>query len=123
MLITKDQILETVEKMSVKDIIDLITAMEKKFNVSADNFVNTKTHDEKIIKKEEKTEFKIILKNIGKNKISVIKAVRSAMTLGLKEAKDLVESAPITLKENLNKEDVKSLEQVLKNAGAEVEIK
>jgi large subunit ribosomal protein L7/L12 len=97
--------------------------MEEKFGVSATAInSNTKTGQD-IESTEEKTEFNVFLKNIGGNKVSVIKAVRSATGLGLKEAKDLVESAPILVKENVNKEESESLKKTLENAGAEVEIK
>lgn len=121
MSITKEQILEAVSEMSVMNVVDLITAMEKKFGVSANVAINPQNHEKDI--PEEKTEFDISLKVIGPNKISVIKAVRSATGLGLKEAKDLVESAPAVLKENISKEDAESLKKTLENVGAEIEIK
>lgn len=124
MLITKNQILEAISSMSVKEITELVNSMEQKFNVSINNLSHsasvTQQKDQKI---EEKTEFNVILKNIGSNKIAVIKAVRSATGLGLKEAKDLVESAPVVIKEKISKENSSSLEEILKKAGAEVEIK
>lgn len=123
MSINKEQILEAIAEMSVKNVIELVSAMEEKFGVSATAInSNTKTGQD-IESTEEKTEFNILLKNIGGNKVSVIKAVRSATGLGLKEAKDLVESAPILIKENINKEESESLKKILENAGAEVEIK
>ncbi|QCI23612.1 50S ribosomal protein L7/L12 [Buchnera aphidicola (Macrosiphoniella sanborni)] len=122
MSITKEQILEAISKMSVMNVVDLITAMEEKFGVSASMPMNSNNHNEHD-KNEEKTEFDIFLKSIGPNKVSVIKTVRSATGLGLKEAKDLVESAPIILKENLNKEDAESLKKTLEDVGAEIEIK
>lgn len=124
MLNTKNQILEAIAAMSVKDITDLVSDMEKKFNVSSNNLavssVITNQQPEII---EEKNEFTVVLKTIGANKIAVIKAVRSTTGLGLKEAKDLVESAPVSIKESINKENAESLASLLKNAGAEVELK
>lgn len=125
MLITKNQILEAIASMSVKDITELVSAMEKKFNVSSSNNIATSSivlnQKNEVI--EEKTEFNVVLKSIGTNKVSVIKAVRSATGLGLKEAKDLVESAPVNIKENINKENAELLASLLKNTGADVEIK
>ncbi|QJC33382.1 50S ribosomal protein L7/L12 [Enterobacteriaceae endosymbiont of Donacia clavipes] len=120
MPITKEQIIEAVESMSIMDIMELINSMEKKFGVSS-VIKNEENNNKKKI--EEKVEFNVYLKNIGKNKISVIKAVRSIMNLGLKEAKDLVESAPVILKEAINKEEALDLESKLKISGAEIEIK
>jgi large subunit ribosomal protein L7/L12 len=122
MSITKEQILEAISEMSVMNVVDLITAMEEKFGVSASMPINNSNHHEKDTN-EEKTEFDIFLKVIGPNKVSVIKTVRSATGLGLKEAKDLVESAPTVLKENISKEDAESLKKTLEDVGAEIEIK
>ncbi|AEO07868.1 50S ribosomal protein L7/L12 [Buchnera aphidicola] len=122
MSITKEQILEAVSKMSVMNVVDLITAMEEKFGVSASMSLNSNNNHEKE-SNEEKTEFDVFLKSIGPNKVPVIKTVRSATGLGLKEAKDLVESAPIVLKENISKEDAESLKKQLEDVGAEIEIK
>lgn len=125
MLISKNQILEAIESMSVKEITELVSEMEKKFNVSINNLSLSsnaiKQPDQQA--KEEKTEFNVFLKNIGNSKIAVIKAVRTITGLGLKEAKDLVESSPVVIKENISKENAQSLEETLKKAGAEVEIK
>lgn len=123
MSINKEQILEAIAEMSVKNVIELISAMEEKFGVSA-NAINTNaTTGQADTSTEEKTEFNVFLKTIGGNKVSVIKAVRSATGLGLKEAKDLVESAPTLIKENINKNESESLKKILEDAGAEVEIK
>ncbi len=92
MSITKDQIIEAVSAMSVMDVVELISAMEEKFGVSAAAAVAVAAGP--VEAAEEKTEFDVILKGIGANKVAVIKAVRGATGLGLKEAKDLVESAP-----------------------------
>ncbi|WP_343152816.1 50S ribosomal protein L7/L12 [Buchnera aphidicola] len=122
MPITKEQIIEAIADMSVTNVIDLISDMEKKFNVSAVS-QNNSGNNQNTSNIEEKTEFNVFLKSIGKNKIAVIKAARSATGLGLKEAKDLVESAPVIIKENLNKNDSLSLKKALEAAGAEIEIK
>lgn len=125
MLISKNQILEAIESMSVKEITELVSEMEKKFNVSINNLSLSSNATEQPDKKakEEKTEFNVLLKSIGNSKIAVIKAVRTITGLGLKEAKDLVESSPVVIKENISKENAQSLEETLKKAGAEVEIK
>ncbi|ANZ22290.1 50S ribosomal protein L7/L12 [Buchnera aphidicola (Diuraphis noxia)] len=122
MSITKEQILQAVSEMSVMNVVELISAMEEKFGVSANMAISSSSNCEKDTH-EEKTEFDIFLKAIGPNKVSVIKTVRSATGLGLKEAKDLVESAPTVLKENISKEDAESLKKTLEDVGAEIEIK
>ena len=121
MSITKDQILEAVAAMSVMDVVELVSAMEEKFGVSAAAAVAVAAGPAEAA--EEKTEFDVILKGIGANKVAVIKAVRAATGLGLKEAKDLVESAPAALKEGISKDDAESLKKALEEAGAEVEVK
>ncbi|EED1058737.1 50S ribosomal protein L7/L12 [Escherichia coli] len=119
MSITKDQIIEAVAAMSVMDVVELISAMEEKFGVSAAAAVAAGP----VEAAEEKTEFDVILKAAGANKVAVIKAVRGATGLGLKEAKDLVESAPAALKEGVSKDDAEALKKALEEAGAEVEVK
>lgn len=121
MSITKDQILEAVATMSVMDVVGLISAMEEKFGVSAVVATGVSVDSEEVA--EEKTEFDVVLSAIGGNKVSVIKAVRSVTGLGLKEAKDLVESAPAILKESISKEDAEVLKKSLEEAGASVEVK
>ncbi|QJC35381.1 50S ribosomal protein L7/L12 [Enterobacteriaceae endosymbiont of Donacia proxima] len=122
MAITKKQIIEAIESMSIMDIMDLINSMEKKFGVSS-VITSKQDNNQQEEKKEEQTEFSIHLKNIGNNKISVIKTVRNILNLGLKEAKDLVESAPVVLKESISKQEALDLESKLKISGAEIEIK
>lgn len=122
MSITKEQIIDAVAEMSVMDVVELISMMEKKFGVSATANVAVNTGSP-VELEEEKTEFDVELRSIGTNKIAVIKAVRSATGLGLKEAKDLVESAPTTVKEGINKDEAETLKQALEKAGASVEIK
>jgi len=121
MSITKDQILEAVAAMSVMEVVELVSAMEEKFGVSAAAAVAVAAGPAEAA--EEKTEFDVILKGIGANKVAVIKAVRGATGLGLKEAKDLVESAPAALKEGISKDDAEALKKSLEEAGAEVEVK
>ncbi|ADF59811.1 MULTISPECIES: 50S ribosomal protein L7/L12 [Enterobacteriaceae] len=122
MSITKDQIIEAVSAMSVMDVVELISAMEEKFGVSAAAAVAVAAGPAADAA-EEKTEFDVILKAAGANKVAVIKAVRGATGLGLKEAKDLVESAPAALKEGVSKDDAEALKKSLEEAGAEVEVK
>ncbi|CUX95752.1 50S ribosomal protein L7/L12 [Candidatus Mikella endobia] len=124
MFITKDQIIDAVAKMSVIDVVELISMMEKKFGVSSTT-TSSITNTEKVSTEniEEKTEFDVILNEIGTNKIAVIKAVRGATGLGLKESKDLVESAPTTIKIGLNKNDAENLKNLLEEIGASIQIK
>jgi len=119
MSITKDQILEAVAAMSVMEVVELVSAMEEKFGVSAAAVAVAAGPAEAV---EEKTEFDVILKAVGANKVAVIKAVRTATGLGLKEAKDLVEATGV-IKEGISKDDAAALEAALKEAGAEVEVK
>ncbi|MFJ5162422.1 50S ribosomal protein L7/L12 [Pantoea sp. NPDC088449] len=120
MSITKDQILEAVAAMSVMEVVELVSAMEEKFGVSAAAAVAVAAGPAEAV--EEKTEFDVVLKSVGANKVAVIKAVRTATGLGLKEAKDLVEATG-TIKEGISKDDAAALEAALKEAGAEVEVK
>jgi large subunit ribosomal protein L7/L12 len=120
MSITKDQILEAVAAMSVMEVVELVSAMEEKFGVSAAAAVAVAAGPAEAV--EEKTEFDVILKAAGANKVAVIKAVRTATGLGLKEAKDLVEATG-AIKEGISKDDAAALEAALKEAGAEVEVK
>lgn len=121
MSITKEQILDAVAAMSVMEVVELISMMEEKFGVSAAAAVAVAAGPAEVV--EEKTEFDVILKEIGANKVAVIKAVRGATGLGLKEAKDLVESAPATLKEAISKDEAEALKKALEEAGAVVEFK
>jgi large subunit ribosomal protein L7/L12 len=121
MALTKEEIIEAVASMSVMEVTELVKAMEEKFGVSAAAAVvaGPAAAGEAA---EEKTEFNVVLKNVGANKIAVIKAVRAATGLGLKEAKDLVEAAPSKVKEDLPKADAEALKKSLEEAGAEVEL-
>lgn len=122
MSINKEQILDSVAAMSVMEIVELISMMEEKFGVSAAAAVSVAAAGPAEVV-EEKTEFDVVLTDIGANKISVIKAVRSATGLGLKEAKDLVESAPVTVKEAIGKDDADALKKALEEVGASAELK
>ena len=108
--------------MKVLELNELVKAAEEKFGVSASAPVMMAGAVAGGAA-EEKTEFDVILKAVGANKVAVIKAVRGATGLGLKEAKDLVESAPATLKEGVSKDDAEGLKKSLEEAGAEVEVK
>ena len=121
MSITKDQIIEAVASMSVMEVVELIEAMEEKFGVSAAAAVMAGPAAAEVV--EEKTEFDVVLTAAGANKVAVIKAVRGATGLGLKEAKDLVEAAPTNLKEAVSKDEAEALKKELEAAGASVEIK
>lgn len=117
MSVSKDQILDAIAEMSVMDVVALIEAMEEKFGVTAAAAMVAGPAA------EEKTEFDVILTGAGANKVSAIKAVRSATGLGLKEAKALVEAAPTPVKEGVSKEEAEALAKDLTEAGAEVEVK
>lgn len=123
MSITKEQILDAVAEMSVMDVVELISMMEEKFGVSAAAAAVAVAAGSPDVAVEEKTEFDVLLSAIGANKIAVIKAVRGATGLGLKEAKDLVESAPAILKEGVSKDNADVLKKALEEAGASVELK
>ncbi len=120
MSITKDQIIEAVAAMSVMDVVELISAMEEKFGVSAAAAVAVAAGP--VEAAEEKTEFDVILKAAGANKVAVIKAVRGATGLGLKEAKDLVESAPAALKEGVSKDDAEALKKSWKKLALKLKL-
>ncbi|AIT67023.1 50S ribosomal protein L7/L12 [Haemophilus influenzae] len=123
MSLTNEQIIEAIASKTVTEIVELIAAMEEKFGVSAAAAVAAAPAAGGTAAAEEKTEFDVVLKSAGANKVAVIKAVRGATGLGLKEAKDLVESAPANLKEGVSKEEAEALKKELEEAGAEVEVK
>ena len=125
MAVSKDDILETISKMTVMEIVDLISAMEEKFGVSAAAVVAVAAGPAAggAAAAEEKTEFTVVLKAAGEKKVEVIKVVRAITSLGLKEAKDLVEGAPQTVKEGVNKDDAAKFKKDLEAAGATVEVK
>ncbi|HET7396514.1 MAG TPA: 50S ribosomal protein L7/L12 [Gammaproteobacteria bacterium] len=125
MAVSKEDILETISKMSVMEVVDLISAMEEKFGVSAAAAVAVAPAGggAAAAPAEEQTEFTVVLKAIGEKKVEVIKVVRAITGLGLKEAKDLVEGAPQNVKEAVSKDDAAKFKKDLEAAGATVEIK
>ena len=123
MAITKEDILEAVANMTVLEIVDLITAFEEKFGVSAAAAVAVAAPTAAAVVVEEQTEFDVILTGFGENKVAVIKAVRGLTGLGLKEAKDAVEGAPTVVKEAVNKTEAEAAKKELEAAGATAEIK
>lgn len=122
MAISQQDILDAVANMTVMEIVDLISAMEEKFGVSAAAAVAVAAPVAAAVV-EEQTEFDVILTGFGENKVAVIKAVRGLTGLGLKEAKDAVEGAPTTLKEGVNKAEAEAAKKELEEAGATAEIK
>jgi len=124
MAVSKEDILETISNMSVMDVVDLISAMEEKFGVSAAAPVAVAAGPAaEVAVAEEKTEFNVILASFGSSKVPVIKAIREITGLGLKEAKDLVEGAPTAVKEGIAAAEAEELKKKLEEAGATVEIK
>ena len=126
MAVSKEDMLDTISNMSVMEVVDLISAMEEKFGVSAAAAVAAAPAaggDAGGGAAEEQTEFDVVLASFGDNKVGVIKAVRGATGLGLKEAKDLVESAPAPIKEAVSKAESEELKKTLEEAGATVELK
>ena len=126
---SKEEVLEAISKMSVMDLVELISEMEEKFDVSASAPVAVAAAAaggngaESSDKEEEQTEFDLILTSFGDNKIAVIKAVRAITGLGLKDAKDMVEKAPATIKEAISKKEVEEMTKQLEDSGAVVELK
>ena len=120
MALSKDEIINAIAEMSVMDVVELVKAMEEKFGVSAAAAVVAGPAAGGAAAAEEKTEFDVTLKEVGANKIAVIKAVRTATGLGLKEAKDLVEKAPTKVKEGISKEYDEALKKAYEEAGAVV---
>jgi large subunit ribosomal protein L7/L12 len=124
MALGKDEILEAIAEMSVMDVCDLVSAMEEKFGVSAAAAVAVAgpavAGDAAA---EEQTEFDVVMSSFGANKISVIKAIRAITGLGLKEAKDMVEAVPATVKEAVSKDEAEDVKKQLEEAGAAVDVK
>ena len=123
MAITKEDILEAVGNMTVMDLNDLVKAFEEKFGVSAAAMAVAGPAAGPAAAVEEQTEFTVMLLAAGEKKVEVIKVVRAATGLGLKEAKDLVDGAPKAVKEAISKADAEALKKQLEDAGAKVEIK
>ena len=127
MAVSKEDILETLSNMTVMEVVDLIAAMEEKFGVSAAAAVAAAPaaggDAGGAAAEAEKDEFDVVLASFGDKKVGVIKAVRAITGLGLKEAKDMVESAPTTVKEGASKSESEELKKQLEEAGATVELK
>ncbi|MCH8078254.1 MAG: 50S ribosomal protein L7/L12 [Proteobacteria bacterium] len=122
MAVKKEELLETISNMTVLEVVELVEAMEEKFGVSAAVAAAPAPAADGAAE-EEKTEFDVVLTGFGENKVAAIKAVRSITGLGLKEAKELVESAPSPLKEAVSKEEADEVKKQLEEAGATVEVK
>ena len=124
MAVSKDDILESISNMSVMEVVELVEAMEEKFNVTAAVAVAAAPAaggDAAAV--EEKDEFNVVMTSFGGNKIAVIKAIRAITGLGLKEAKEMVEGVPATVKEAAPKAEAEDVKKQLEEAGAEVELK
>jgi len=124
MAVSKDEILDTIANMTVMEVVELIEAMEEKFGVSAAAAVAAAPAAAAAAPVvEEKTEFNVVMTSFGDNKVNVIKVVRAITGLGLKEAKDMVEGVPSTVKEGINKDEAEGIKKQLEEAGAKVELK
>ena len=126
MAVSKEDILQTISDMSVMDVVDLIEAMEEKFGVSAAAPVAAAAAPAaggEAAAAEEQTEFDVHMTSFGAQKVPVIKVVREITGLGLKDAKDLVESAPANIKEGVSKVEAEEIQKKLEEAGASVEVK
>ena len=124
MAVSKNEILDTISNMTVMEVVELVAAMEEKFGVSAAAAtVAVAAPGAAAAVAAEQTEFDVIMSNFGANKVSVIKVVREITGLGLKEAKDLVEAVPATIKEAVSKDEAAKLKKQLEEAGATVEVK
>ena len=126
MAVKKEDILETISEMSVMEVVDLVSAMEEKFGVSAAAAVAAApaaAGDAGGEAAAEKDEFDVVMSSFGGNKVAVIKVVRTVTGLGLKEAKEMVESAPSTIKEAAAKDEAEEIKKQLEEAGATVELK
>ena len=124
--ISNEQILDAISHKTVMEIVDLVKLMEEKFNVSAAAVAMAApvaAGGSAAVAAEEQTEFSVVLTNFGANKVGVIKVVREVTTLGLKEAKALVEEAPSTVKDGVSKQEAADIKKKLEEAGASVEIK
>ena len=126
MAVNKEEILETIANMTVLEVVDLVEAMEEKFGVSAAMTAVAAApaaSAEAAPEEEEQTEFDVVLTSFGSSKVGVIKAVRAMTSLGLKEAKDLVESAPTPVREAVSKDEAEEAKKQLEEAGASVEVR
>jgi large subunit ribosomal protein L7/L12 len=123
MALNKEEILDSIANMSVMDVVELVEAMEEKFGVSAAVATVAVASTAAAAPVEEQSEFDVHMTSFGANKVSVIKVVRAITSLGLKEAKDLVEGAPTNIKDGVSKDEAEDLKKQLEEAGATVEIK
>ncbi|RRQ22470.1 50S ribosomal protein L7/L12 [Thiohalobacter thiocyanaticus] len=126
MAVSKEDILETIASMSVMEVVELVEAMEEKFGVSAAAAVAAApaaAGGGEAAAAEEQTEFDVVMSSFGSNKVGVIKVVRGITGLGLKEAKDMVEGVPSTIKEGASKDEAEDIKKQLEEAGASVEVK
>jgi large subunit ribosomal protein L7/L12 len=126
MAATQQEILDAISNMTVLQVVDLVKAMEEKFGVSAAAVVAAPAAGAAgggAAAAEEKTEFNVIMTAFGDNKVNVIKVIRAITGLGLKEAKDMVEGVPSTVKEGVSKADAEGIKKQLEEAGAKVELK
>lgn len=125
MALSKDEILDAIAEMSVMDLVDLISAIEEKFGVSAAAPVAAVAvaGDAGGAAAEEQTEFDVVMTSFGDNKVGVIKAIRAITGLGLKEAKGMVEGCPANVKEGVSKDEAEDVKKQLEEAGAAVEVK
>ncbi len=125
MALSKDDILNAIADMSVMQVVELVQAMEEKFGVTAAAAVAAApaATGAAVAVVEEQTEFNVFLASVGEKKVNVIKAVRTVTGLGLKEAKDLVDGAPSSVKEGVNKAEAEEIKKQLEEAGATVELK
>jgi large subunit ribosomal protein L7/L12 len=123
MALSNEDILNAIAEMSVMDVVELVSAMEEKFGVSAAAVAAAPVAVEAAEAAVEKDEFDVVMTSFGEKKVAVIKAVRSITGLGLKEAKDMVESAPVSIKEGAPKAEAEDVKKQLEEAGASVELK
>lgn len=123
MAVSKEEIMDAIAGMTVMEIVELISAMEEKFGVSAAAAVAAAPVAAAAAPVEEKTEFDVVMTSFGEKKVEVIKVVRALTGLGLKEAKDAVEGVPSTIKEGIPKAEAEDVKKKLEEAGAKVEIK
>lgn len=123
MAVSKEDILETISNMTVMEVVELVKAMEDKFGVSAAMAAAPAAAAAAGPAAEAQTEFNVVMSSFGENKVNVIKVVRAITGLGLKEAKDLVEGVPSTIKEAVTKDQADDMKKQLEEAGAKVEIK
>ena len=123
MAVSKEDILETISNMTVMEVVELVKAMEDKFGVSAAMAAAPAAAAAAAPAAEAQTEFNVVMTSFGENKVNVIKVVRAITGLGLKEAKDLVEGVPSTIKEAVTKDQADDMKKQLEEAGAKVEIK